>query len=75
MRAVNAALTKTAGIGKRFATTEAVCFLSNVVRDWRVEAYLRNGESKEDWERSYMRGRAVTNFGVADMPIRFVRRA
>ena len=49
--------------------------MSNVVRDWRVEAYLRNGESKEDWERSYMRGRAVTNFGVADMPIRFVRRA
>ncbi|KAI0656081.1 cytochrome P450 [Cubamyces menziesii] len=62
-------------IGRRFAITEATCFLAKLVRDWRVEILTRGGESKAQWEAKYMEGRAVTNFGIAEMPVRLVRRA
>ena len=63
------------GIGRRFAITEATCFLAKLVRDWRVEILTRGGESEAQWEAKYMEGRAVTNFGIAEMPVRLVRRA
>ncbi|KAI0323886.1 cytochrome P450 [Cubamyces sp. BRFM 1775] len=62
-------------VGRRFAITEATCFLAKLVRDWRVEILTRGGETKAQWEAKYMEGRAISNFGIAEMPVRLVRRA
>ncbi|KAH9914912.1 cytochrome P450 [Epithele typhae] len=35
-------------IGRRFAITEGVCFLANLLRDWRVELLAPHGESRAD---------------------------
>ena len=62
------------GIGRRFAITEGTCFLAKLVRDWRVEILTRDGETKAQWEEKYMNGKAISNFGLHEMPVRLVRR-
>ncbi|KAH9895604.1 cytochrome P450 [Cubamyces lactineus] len=62
-------------IGRRFAITEGTCFLAKLVRDWRVEILTRDGETKAQWEEKYMNGKAISNFGLHDMPVRLVCRA
>ncbi|CAA7270196.1 unnamed protein product [Cyclocybe aegerita] len=37
-------------IGRKFATTEAVAFLSVLLRDYRVEPIYQPGETKEQWQ-------------------------
>ncbi|KAI0323885.1 cytochrome P450 [Cubamyces sp. BRFM 1775] len=61
-------------IGRRFAITEAACFLAKLVRDWRVEILTRDGETKAEWEEKYMNGKPISNFGIVEMPVRLVRR-
>ncbi|KAJ6595776.1 cytochrome P450 [Mycena vulgaris] len=61
-------------IGRRFATVEATCFLAFLLRDWKVLPILRDGESKEAWGTRVMDARIVLTLGVADIPVRFVRR-
>ena len=63
-----------AGIGRRFAITESVCFLAKLVRGWRVEALVRAGESRAQWAERVMQGKALMTFGVRDVPVRLVRR-
>ncbi|KAG6829041.1 hypothetical protein H0H87_012774, partial [Tephrocybe sp. NHM501043] len=36
-------------IGRKFATTEAVAFFTMLLRDWKVEPLLEDGETKETW--------------------------
>ncbi|KAG5634315.1 hypothetical protein H0H81_002432 [Sphagnurus paluster] len=62
-------------IGRKFATTEAVVFLTMLLRDWRIEPMCRDGESNDAWaERAF--AHPVFNFtlSVRDTPVRFVRR-
>lgn len=54
--------------------TEATCFIARLVRDWRVEVLPVNGESRAAWEARCMRGQMLTNFGVAEVSVRLVRR-
>ncbi|KAH9912149.1 cytochrome P450 [Epithele typhae] len=42
-------------IGRRFAITAGVCFLANLLRDWRVELLAPHGESRAEWEARYRR--------------------
>ena len=41
-------------LGKKFASVEAVCFLTLLLRDWKVDVKLEQGQSSEDWEKKAM---------------------
>ncbi|KAG6829040.1 hypothetical protein H0H87_012773, partial [Tephrocybe sp. NHM501043] len=59
---------------RRFATTEAVAFLTMLLRDWRVEPMLKEGETKEAWQERVLDAHLVLTLGVADVPLRFTKR-
>ena len=61
-------------IGRKFATTEAVCWLALLLRDWRVEIVLRDGETREQWRERVMQAQMVLTLTVGPVPIRFVKR-
>jgi cytochrome P450 len=61
-------------IGRKFATTEAVCFLTLLMRDWRVEAILREGETKAEWQERVLQATLGLSLAVRDVPLRFTRR-
>jgi len=62
-------------IGRKFATTESVCFLTLLLRDFKVEPLLRVGETKEQWRDRVLEAKIALTLGVVDVPVRFVRRA
>ncbi|KAI0338635.1 cytochrome P450 [Trametopsis cervina] len=41
-------------VGRKFAQTEALCFLALFLRDWKVEPVLEGGESPADYEHRVM---------------------
>ncbi|KAF7344610.1 hypothetical protein MSAN_01943300 [Mycena sanguinolenta] len=57
-------------IGRKFATVQATCFLTLLLRDWQVMPILRDGETKEAWAARVLDGRIVLTLGVADCPVR-----
>ncbi|KAG6850123.1 hypothetical protein H0H93_000745 [Arthromyces matolae] len=59
-------------IGRKFATTEAVAFLTMLLRDYKVEPILKDGETKEEWRKRVLDGRIVLTLGVADVGLRVV---
>ncbi|KAJ3761578.1 cytochrome P450 [Lentinula raphanica] len=61
-------------IGRKFATTEAVCFLSMLLRDWKVMPKLNPGESQEQWRDRVLDANLVLTLGVRDVPLIFVPR-
>jgi len=61
-------------LGRKFATTEAVCFLSMLVRDWKVLPKLRANESQEEWKIRVLDAKPSLTLAVADIPLTFVRR-
>ncbi|KAJ3973688.1 cytochrome P450 [Lentinula raphanica] len=61
-------------IGRKFATTEAVCFLSMLLRDWKVMQKLDPGESKEQWKSRVLDAHVGLTLGVRDVPLCFVPR-
>jgi len=68
------ALGPRACIGRKFSTVESVCFLTLLLRDFKVEPLLRVGETKEQWRDRVLDARLALTLGVADVPVRFVRR-
>ncbi|KAF7328370.1 Cytochrome P450 [Mycena venus] len=61
-------------IGRRFALTESVSFLSHLLCDWRLHAVLQPGETKPQWRRRVLRGLGGLLFGVGRVPVRLTRR-
>ena len=61
-------------LGRKFATVEAVCFLTLLLRDFEVEPLLRATETKEQWRNRVLQAKYAFTLGVADVPVRFVRR-
>ncbi|KAL0565153.1 hypothetical protein V5O48_016877 [Marasmius crinis-equi] len=62
-------------IGRKFATVEAVCWLTMILRDFEVRpAGLREGETVAEWERRILVPNFTLTLGVGDVPVRFVRR-
>lgn len=61
-------------IGRKFATTEAVAFLTLLLRDWKVEPLLNDGETNEQWKERVMQAKLMLTLGVRKVPIRFIRR-
>ncbi|KAF9269583.1 cytochrome P450 [Marasmius fiardii PR-910] len=62
-------------IGRKFATTEAVCFLAMLLRDFKVEPLLQAGETKDQWKERILDGKIILTLGVLDVPVTFKRRA
>ncbi|KAJ7631223.1 cytochrome P450 [Roridomyces roridus] len=61
-------------IGRKFAMTEACCFLSLLLKDWKLEIVLNEGETRSQWRSRVMQPKVNMTFGVGDMPIRLVKR-
>lgn len=55
--------------------TEAVAFISNLLRDYSVEPLLKDGESMEHWkERVLGRTTVKLTLSIVEAPLRFKRR-
>lgn len=61
-------------IGRKFATTEAVCFLALFLRDWRVDIVLEHGETREQWRERVLKAEMIMTLSVGDVPIKLTRR-
>lgn len=64
-------------IGRKFALTEAVCWLSNVLRDWEVTPLLdsENGETLEMWKVRVMgKAKLTLSLSMGNAPLVFKRR-
>ncbi|KAK7034559.1 hypothetical protein VNI00_012406 [Paramarasmius palmivorus] len=61
-------------IGRKFATTEAICFLALLLRDWRISPLLRNGEAEDDWKSRCLVPKFSLTLCVANIGVRFTRR-
>ena len=62
-------------IGRKFATMEAVAFLTMLLRDWKVEPLLKAGETKEGWRHRVLDAKIALTLWVKDVPLRFSRRS
>lgn len=61
-------------IGRKFATTEAVSFLTLFLRDWKVEPLLNAGETVEQWRERVIDAELFITLGIKAVPLRFTRR-
>jgi len=61
-------------IGRKFATTEAVCFLTLLLRDFTIRPFMRPRETKEGWQNRVFDVKLGLTLGMADVPVKFVRR-
>ena len=61
-------------IGRKFATTEAVAFLTILLRDWKVEPLLQIGETVDGWKKRVFEARFGFTLAVGTVPVRFIRR-
>lgn len=41
-------------LGRKFSTVESVCFLSNILRDWKFDIKLEKGETPLQWQERVM---------------------
>ncbi|KAG8761432.1 hypothetical protein FRC14_003845 [Serendipita sp. 396] len=61
-------------IGKKFALTEALCVLSNLVKDWEIEPCLKSGETLEGWKQRVLDVHVTLTLGIKDVPVTLIRR-
>ncbi|KAF8675334.1 hypothetical protein AX14_005122 [Amanita brunnescens Koide BX004] len=61
-------------IGRKFSTVEAVSFLSTLLRDWKVDPLLSNGETIQSWTDRVFKGTTSLLLGICDVPLKFSRR-
>ncbi|KDQ08640.1 hypothetical protein BOTBODRAFT_563009 [Botryobasidium botryosum FD-172 SS1] len=61
-------------IGRKFSLAEATCFVVMLLRDWRVEVDLAEGESPQQWERRVMTDKNRGPRGLGPISVRFVKR-
>ncbi|KAF8526648.1 cytochrome P450, partial [Hysterangium stoloniferum] len=63
-------------VGRRFAHTEAVCFLMSVLRDWKIDIILSEGETRMDYAKRAM-GRIDligTALSISPAPLKLTKR-
>ena len=61
-------------LGHKFAKVEAVCFLTNLLREWRVEVILEKGETMEMWKERVLTPKFIFTLSFGEVPMRLVRR-
>ncbi|PVG04553.1 cytochrome P450 [Serendipita vermifera] len=63
-------------IGRRFALTEGVCFLANVLKRYDVRPTLAEGENLQGWKNRVLGSTKIKmTLNVKEAPVTFVRRA
>ncbi|KAJ7210978.1 cytochrome P450 [Mycena rebaudengoi] len=61
-------------IGRRFALTKGVAFLSHLLNDWKLHIILNPGESRAQWRKRVMTGTTAMTLGIGKVPVRLTRR-
>ncbi|EIN04150.1 cytochrome P450 [Punctularia strigosozonata HHB-11173 SS5] len=61
-------------LGKKFAFVEAACFLTHLLRDWKIELDLTGYSSFEEWQAKYMYPLMGITLKTGDVPLRVVKR-
>ncbi|KAJ6473258.1 cytochrome P450 [Mycena sanguinolenta] len=61
-------------IGRKFALTEAVAFLSHLLRDYKLSVVLDPGETRSQWRARVMKGISAMTLGVGKIPVKLTRR-
>ncbi|KAJ2933973.1 hypothetical protein H1R20_g3142, partial [Candolleomyces eurysporus] len=61
-------------LGRKFATVEAVSFLTLLLRDWKLEPLLQKGETIPEWKKRVLDAQILITLGVKDAPIRINHR-
>lgn len=61
-------------LGHKFAKVEAVAFLTRLLKEWRVEVYLKDGETREQWRTRMMDPKIQIALAVEKVPLKLVRR-
>ena len=61
-------------IGRKFATVEAVALLTLLLRDFKIEPLLLNGETLDAWKNRVLDAQLLITLGVSNASVRFVRR-
>jgi len=61
-------------IGRKFASVEAVCILTMILRDWKVEPLFNDGETPEMWRKRGLRASMHQTFAAEAVPLTFTRR-
>lgn len=51
-----------------------MAFLTLLLRDWKVEPLLNDGETNEQWQDRVMQVTIMMTLGIRNVPIRFTRR-
>ncbi|CAL1705399.1 unnamed protein product [Somion occarium] len=62
-------------LGKKFATVEAVCFLTHVLRDWKVFVKFEKGETAEGWQKRMLNPILGATLKTGDVPLLLTRRS
>jgi len=67
--------TLTSILGKKFAQTEATCFLTNLLRDYQIRPLLNAGETREGWKKRILGNiNIVLTLSITDVPVVLTRR-
>lgn len=61
-------------LGRKFATVEAVCFLALMLRDWKVEPLLSDGETQSEWKKRFLDVQLGATLTVQSVPLKVTRR-
>jgi len=61
-------------IGRKFSLAEATCFLVMLLRDWRVDVDLAQGETSQQWQQRVMTAHMTSLRGLGPISVRFSRR-
>ncbi|CAK5274668.1 unnamed protein product [Mycena citricolor] len=61
-------------IGRKFATVEAICFLTRFIRDWKVAPLLAPGETREQWRKRVLDAKVLLALGIERLPLTLERR-
>lgn len=56
-------------LGKKFASVEAVCFLTLLLRDWKVDIKLEAGETVEQWQKRFLHPNPVVTLTVGTLSL------
>ena len=53
-------------VGRRFAIVESVTFLALLLREWKMDIVLKDGETRKGWEQRVIDnlGQVGTTFGI-----------
>ena len=53
---------------------EAVAFLTQFLRDWKVDVVLEPGQTREQWKQKNLEAELVLTLAVQPVPLKVVRR-